>query len=143
MTYFEKNFLILSILFILALIILSVPLITNADTILSSNQVKSINVGHFTGVSRASVQDLVAQYCPIEQRGIAMVIIQAESKFNPKAIGDRGLSHGLVQIYAPAHPNISIQQAENPQFSVKYLCDNLSLGNGWMWTTDVLVYNHT
>lgn len=61
-------------------------------------------------------------------------IIKCESNFDTDVVGDHGHSHGLVQIYLPAHPDISIQQANDPVFAVEYLADQLSKGNGRQWS---------
>lgn len=73
-----------------------------------------------------------------EQYGVSTTtmdsIIQCESGYDPKAVGDKGKSHGLVQIYSPAHPTITIEQAESPFFALDFLAKNLSKGRGKMWS---------
>lgn len=61
-------------------------------------------------------------------------IIKCESSFNPGAIGDYGHSFGLVQIFLPAHPDISKEEALNPFFSAFYLAQQISLGHASMWS---------
>jgi hypothetical protein len=52
-------------------------------------------------------------------------MVTQESGWNPYAVGDGGQSHGLVQIYQPAHPNITIQQSNNPVFALRWAAQNL------------------
>lgn len=61
-------------------------------------------------------------------------IIRCESGYNSTAVGDHGKSYGLAQIYLPAHPSISPDQATDPVFAVEFLARNLSQGHGTMWT---------
>jgi soluble lytic murein transglycosylase-like protein len=61
-------------------------------------------------------------------------IIRCESSFNPNAVGDFGQSFGLVQIFLPAHPSITKDQALDPTFAVDFLARNLAAGKGSMWT---------
>lgn len=61
-------------------------------------------------------------------------VIQCESRYNPKAVGDYGHSFGLVQIHLPSHPDISKAQAFDPEFATDYLAKSLSRGQGKMWT---------
>lgn len=48
--------------------------------------------------------------------------------------GNRENSWGLSQIDLDYHPDITKEQAQNPIFALTYLADNLSKGNGDMWT---------
>lgn len=57
-----------------------------------------------------------------------------ESTWNPNAIGDGGKSHGLVQIYLPAHPNITKEQAHDPEFAINFIIDEFKKGNEKKWT---------
>lgn len=61
-------------------------------------------------------------------------IIQCESGWNVDAIGDHGTSYGLVQIHLPAHPEITVEEAEDPRFAVDFLVSNLKSGNGHLWS---------
>lgn len=61
-------------------------------------------------------------------------IIDCESKGDPHAIGDNGTSYGLVQIHLPDHPGITKKQAFDPEFAVNYLAEQVSKGNGHMWS---------
>lgn len=61
-------------------------------------------------------------------------VINCESEFNPRAVGDGGRSHGLVQIFLPAHPHITKAQAQDPEFAITFLAKNLAAGKGRMWS---------
>ena len=77
-------------------------------------------------------------------------IVSCESGYNPKIqsnhrytysrpklglkAGQREQSYGLVQIHLPVHPNISKEQALDPEFSLDFLASNLAKGKGRMWT---------
>lgn len=72
---------------------------------------------------------------------VMMSVIACESGFDidiqSKHIrpdGTRERSFGLVQIYLPAHPNITYEQAVDPVFAADFLARNLALGKGAMWT---------
>ncbi len=108
------------------------------QTYQSTTSAVLLNVGHpvaSQGLYKATIQDDIKADCPIEYRGIANVIVESESKYNPFAVGDFGTSFGAVQIHLPAHPDISKKEAEDIDFSAKFLCDNLVEGNGKMWST--------
>lgn len=61
-------------------------------------------------------------------------IIHCESSFNPLAVGDNGYSFGLVQIHLPSHPQVTREQALDPEFAVTFLADKLSKNQGYLWT---------
>ena len=48
--------------------------------------------------------------------------------------GEREKSYGLVQVHLPSHPNITYEQAIDPDFSLNFLALNLSEGRGYLWT---------
>ena len=48
--------------------------------------------------------------------------------------GERELSFGLVQIHLPAHPNITKEQATDPEFAIDFLAKNIAKGKASMWT---------
>jgi Lysozyme like domain len=80
----------------------------------------------------------VAQQAGFSQAGsmIAAAIAMAESGGNPNAVGDGGQSYGLWQIYLPAHPNVTPQQAENPSTAAQLAYSISSGGQNWTpWST--------
>ncbi len=52
-------------------------------------------------------------------------LVTQESGWNPYAVGDSGNSHGLVQIFGPAHPGVTTEQANNPVFALNWAAQNL------------------
>ena len=60
-------------------------------------------------------------------------LVSCESSYNPTAVGDNGNSHGLAQINQPAHPTISVSEAESPLFALDYMAKHLALGQDEMW----------
>lgn len=48
--------------------------------------------------------------------------------------GIREESYGLSQIYLPAHPNITKENAIDPDFSLDFMANNLAEKNGNIWT---------
>lgn len=64
-------------------------------------------------------------------------VVYCESRNNPLAhnLTKREDSWGLVQINRLAHPDISVEEATDPDFAINFLAKNLSLGNGNMWYT--------
>lgn len=70
------------------------------------------------------------------QARVAAAIAMAESGGNPNAVGDNGTSYGLWQIHLPAHPGISIAQAENPQTAAAAAYGISNSGTNWNpWST--------
>lgn len=63
-------------------------------------------------------------------------IIKCESNYNPKAKNVSSIenSHGLVQININAHKTVTIEQAQDPNFALEFLAENLADGKGRMWT---------
>lgn len=61
-------------------------------------------------------------------------LIRCESSKNQNAVGDEGRSFGLVQIFLPAHPEISQEEALNPEFAIRYLAREMKKGNISQWT---------
>lgn len=84
-----------------------------------------------------SVKAIVEHYSHVY--GVSKVqmerIISCESGWNTNAHNPKGEdSWGLVQINRKAHPDISIEQATNPYFSIPFLAENLSKGKSRMWS---------
>lgn len=44
-----------------------------------------------------------------------------ESGWNTSSVGDHGTSFGPFQIHLPAHPGVSVSEAENPAWAVNYM----------------------
>jgi len=48
--------------------------------------------------------------------------------------GEQERSFGLAQIHTPAFPHISIEQAKDAEFSIRFMAENLAKGNAKMWS---------
>jgi hypothetical protein len=69
-------------------------------------------------------------------------VVQCESQYvngqsripDPNGPNGREDSWGYVQINLPWNPNISKEQALDPEFSIRFLAQRLSEGYGSRWT---------
>lgn len=48
--------------------------------------------------------------------------------------GEREMSYGLSQIHLPSHPNVTIEQATDTEFSVEFMAKAFSKGKQSMWS---------
>lgn len=81
------------------------------------------------GLGDSCVEDLV---------GIAW----AESRsFNLKAVGDSGLAHGVFQIHLGYHPEITIEQAEDPYWAADWTLSRM-MANGYPGHRSVAIMKH-
>lgn len=62
-------------------------------------------------------------------------IIENESKWISSAVGDNDESYGLVQIHLPSHPEITKEQALDPEFALNFLAREIKAGREWQWTS--------
>lgn len=65
---------------------------------------------------------------------VPIAVIECESHWDSDAVGDHGHSHGLVQIYNSYHPEITMNEANDPRFAIDYLLSNLKDGRGHLWS---------
>lgn len=87
-------------------------------------------------VKEKTVQDIINEKA-VEYNVSAKLIsdiVFCESSFNVNALGDGGHSRGLVQIYDSYHPNITHEQAYDPEFAIDFLASNLAKGKGNLWS---------
>ncbi len=70
-----------------------------------------------------------------------MAMSWVESRHNPQTIGDRGGSHGILQICQHYHPEITQAQAENIEFAIDWTLNRL-LHYGWGENRDFAVMKH-
>lgn len=70
-------------------------------------------------------------------------VINCESQWNPKAVGDHGTSYGLAQIHLPAHPDITKAQAEDPKYAIHFMATMFAEGNENAWTCAHLTASST
>lgn len=48
--------------------------------------------------------------------------------------GKQEESYGLAQINLPSNPNVTLEQAQDPNFAIKFMAKNMSIGKASMWT---------
>ena len=68
-----------------------------------------------------------------------MGVIQCESGWNPAAIGALG-EVGLVQIYPKAHPDVTIEQMKDPNYSIDFIARHFAGGDKKPWTCYHILY---
>lgn len=61
-------------------------------------------------------------------------VIQCESNWNPKALGDDGNSRGLVQISSIYHPEVTDTEAYDPTFAVHFTAEEWAAGHERSWS---------
>src|SRR3972149_5332849 len=73
--------------------------------------------------SREWIKERISYYASLYRVSeITMnIAVKCESQFHPNAVGDNGNSFGLVQIYLPAHPQISKEEAMDVDFALDCL----------------------
>jgi hypothetical protein len=54
--------------------------------------------------------------------------------YHKRPDGSREQSYGLAQIYLPAHPTVTKEQATDPIFAIDFMAKQFSKGNQWMWS---------
>lgn len=75
-------------------------------------------------------------------RQLMQKVVNCESSYNYKAVGDGGKSFGLSQIHKPSHPTITYEESTNPDFALDFMASNISKGKGNMWSCyKILGYN--
>lgn len=92
--------------------------------------------------TREQMEEFLKKYS--EKMGIPFQpvynVISCESGWNPKIQsqhikdGKQEESFGLAQIYLPAHPNVTKEQALDPEFSIKFIVDKFAEGKAYLWT---------
>lgn len=69
---------------------------------------------------------------------LALAVAEAESNFNPQAINknaDDSIDRGLFQINSKWHPEVSDQQAFDPEFATEFFCKAVKDGNLTWWNS--------
>lgn len=69
----------------------------------------------------------------------ALAIGRCESGLNAAAIGDKGWSHGIWQIYLKAHPTITKEQAHDVYWSTRWALTRMKQGSWSLWTCNKLI----
>lgn len=90
------------------------------------------------------VKSLVDYYADMYhvKRATMQAVVNCESSYDYDIIGDHGHSYGLAQIYRPAHPDISKEEAINANFALDYMASQIADGNGSQWTCYRLYKNN-
>lgn len=98
--------------------------------------IEQVPIVEVASSSEAYIKDRIKHYAELYSvsEEVMNVVVKCESSYNPDALGDGGQSRGIVQIHGPSHPTISDAQAYEIEFSLNFLADNLSKGQGRMWT---------
>lgn len=83
-------------------------------------------------------QDMVIKYA-IEYKVDPQImgkIIECESMWKTDVINSNKWEYsvGIAQINLKAHPQITEEQAKDPEFAIKFLASKLAQGRGKMWT---------
>jgi hypothetical protein len=78
-----------------------------------------------------------------------VAVARCESSLNPTAVGDTHLtcpmtgqpirSRGIVQIADCYHPNVSDDQAFDPDFSAEFMAQKFSEGKQGLWSCSRIV----
>ena len=90
---------------------------------------------HVKGVQYGVSEPLMQEIINCESGGSTTIQSQhryTSNRYGP--VGSQELSFGPVQIHLPAHPNITKEQATDPEFAVDFLAKNLKVGNGRIWS---------
>ena len=85
---------------------------------------------------RDTIEGYIARYS--EEYGISAhelrTTLWCESRFNTKAVGDGGNSHGIAQIFLRYHPTVSKAEAQDPKFAIQWTAKKFSEGRAHLWT---------
>lgn len=109
--------------------------IANSVTVVNTPPIvtKSIGKRVYTKDEVLSLIDKIAT-----QNGVSALemkaVIQCESQFRTTTIGDGGHSRGLVQIYDDFWPDVTHEQAFDPEFAIQFLATKLKNNQGYLWT---------
>lgn len=67
---------------------------------------------------------------------MALRVATAESGLDPTKMGDQNTSAGLWQIHLPAHPDVSLTEALDPQWSTIWAMKEMAKDDGCkIWST--------
>lgn len=89
-----------------------------------------------TEYKEPTIEDKIEYYADIHGVNAEVMkdTIFCESSYNPNAVGDSGRSRGLSQIFKPAHPHITDEQAFDPDFAINFMATEMANGNAWKWS---------
>ena len=85
---------------------------------------------------REVINDLITRYSVKHgvSESVIHTVINCESGYRPRAVGDAGYSRGLVQIHSKYWPEITDEMAFDPEFAISFLAKKLSENRGKLWT---------
>ena len=100
---------------------------TDSSKLLSSGTMFDVAKAKKAPSQYASIIDAAASKYGVSPQLLTAIIYQ-ESGFNPTAsnVTDVEDSHGFGQINLKAHPDVTLQQANNPSFAVDWMANRLS-----------------
>ena len=91
----------------------------------------------YTSAQNATIDDIIAynssKYDVPARELIHIINCESGGKRSAHHLSPKEDSWGVVQINLKAHPNITKQQATDPNFSVDYLAKNIKRHKSW-WT---------
>ena len=107
-----------------------------------------IPAGGDFSIRERTVDELITQYASVYEvsEHNMHLIINCESQYYPEiqskhinSKGEREQSFGLVQIHLPAENRwqgeiITEEQSKDPEFAIRFLAHEMSIGNTWKWT---------
>jgi len=93
-------------------------------------------------IGRECLEDMVDRYAEMYNVSADQMkaVITCESNWNPTIqslhtnSGGREQSFGLAQIHAPSHPDVTYEQATDPEFAINFMADAFSKGKQGMWS---------
>ncbi len=80
------------------------------------------------------------QYGVDEER--MLQVAKCESSLRPRVIGDDGNSIGLFQIHLPSHPEVTQEQALDPEWSSEWSAKKFQEGKQNIWVCYRKLYNN-
>lgn len=69
-------------------------------------------------------------------------VIQCESNWVATSTGDNGTSFGMVQIHLPAHPDVTLAEADDPYFAINFMAHAWQNGNENWWSCYTILYGN-
>lgn len=65
-----------------------------------------------------------------------------ESRFKTDAVGHNGNPHGIAQIFLKYHPDVSLEEARNPTFPIRWTAEKFAQEDAHLWTCWRTLYAH-
>ncbi len=120
---------------ILTLTLLSSSL-TQLQTTLSEVPIERPTVAYASTWDRDTILDNIKTKSQIYGVDFPDMVatLDCESHLNPKAIGDNNRSFGLAQIFLPAHPEVTKEMAQDPEFAITFTAKEFAKNNQKIWT---------